>query len=315
MTLCTAAVDTYGGGTLQDPCFGRVYLATNTANGKFYIGQTTQTVSHRWRHHKEAARAMSQFPFHKAIRKYGSEAFTVEELERCSCQEVLDQAEVEWIRKLHSTLKESGYNCTSGGGNGYVFTIEVRTRIATSQKKRLADPEVRKKMSEVARKQWQDPVFRQEASERSKRQFSDPEARCRLSESKKLWFKNNPEARTILSTFNRTPVARQAKSVTRKGFFRANPEVRRHFSEIQRKRLERNGVVLKSTVILRALTGKEGLLTSDIVKITGLSRKTVIEGLSRYKGVGLLQARALNRGELSEVVGRYRSRSKVWSLC
>jgi hypothetical protein len=59
---------------------GRVYLITNTVNGKRYVGKTHRASRKRWADHCSAAKRGSQYPLHCAIRKYDKDAFAVVEL-------------------------------------------------------------------------------------------------------------------------------------------------------------------------------------------------------------------------------------------
>lgn len=102
---------------------GCIYKLTNTKNNKIYIGKTTGSVSTRWREHVSAAisdRAKNDYNFllHKAIRKYGEEAFTVETIETMETPEELILREQYWINYYNSCILEedsNGYNMTYGG--------------------------------------------------------------------------------------------------------------------------------------------------------------------------------------------------------
>lgn len=122
--------------------YGRIYLLRNLINGRVYVGQTKGSLSFRWKRHQSTAKH-SQAPIHKALRKYGAQTFAVEELEQCLDAASLNTAESRWIAHFGSNLRAVGYNCTSGGDAGHVFTTEARQRISYSQKKRLQDPSVR----------------------------------------------------------------------------------------------------------------------------------------------------------------------------
>jgi hypothetical protein len=95
---------------------GYIYKITNTVNGKIYIGQTIHTTEWRWNTHLLAAynnrMGDHNVLFHRAIRKYGIDAFVVEELEKCD-NAMLSEREQYWIKKYNS-YKE-GYNLTIGG--------------------------------------------------------------------------------------------------------------------------------------------------------------------------------------------------------
>ena len=56
-----------------------IYKITNKINGKVYIGQTIQCLKKRWSQHKSDSKK-SNMTIHKAMRKYGIENFTIEEI-------------------------------------------------------------------------------------------------------------------------------------------------------------------------------------------------------------------------------------------
>ena len=94
---------------------GFIYKVTNTVNGKMYIGQTRRTIEQRWKQHVYSSFSDSTFdkgPFHLAIKKYGIEAFIVEQVEKCR-DEDLNSRETYWIR--HFNTLDNGYNITIGG--------------------------------------------------------------------------------------------------------------------------------------------------------------------------------------------------------
>ena len=61
---------------------GFIYKITNKENGKIYIGKTVNTIQERWHEHiSEAFNGnISNSLIHKAIVKYGIDAFLVEEI-------------------------------------------------------------------------------------------------------------------------------------------------------------------------------------------------------------------------------------------
>ncbi|MBT7912515.1 GIY-YIG nuclease family protein [Candidatus Bathyarchaeota archaeon] len=90
-----------------------IYLIRNIVNEKFYVGQTTKTLRARLgRHFTESRYGKSKSYIHKAMRKYGRDAFTIELLEECYIDQ-LNNREIFWIKKLGAM--EHGYNLTSGG--------------------------------------------------------------------------------------------------------------------------------------------------------------------------------------------------------
>ena len=91
--------------------------------------------------------AGSLFLIHKAIRKYGKDAFEWVVLCVC-CVDFLYDEEV-WQIRAHKTLVPNGYNMTSGGDGvlGCVFSEETRKKMSESGKKRWAVPGERFAMS------------------------------------------------------------------------------------------------------------------------------------------------------------------------
>jgi len=96
---------------------GFIYKATNTVNGKMYIGQTSRTIDVRWKEHLNDAFGRDKEKenpsvFHRAILKYGKDAFQIEQIEECDSAD-LDERERYWIE--HYGTYEDGYNADFGG--------------------------------------------------------------------------------------------------------------------------------------------------------------------------------------------------------
>src|SRR5258708_1318781 len=126
--------------------YGYVYLITNTINGKVYVGQTTATLATRWRQHKwEGKQQDASMLISRAIRKYGIEAFNIQEINKAYSQNELDALEIEAIRQYDSTNRNKGYNVLIGGR-----TLSVEERKLKGAKRRgiPRSEEVRKKISE-----------------------------------------------------------------------------------------------------------------------------------------------------------------------
>lgn len=99
-----------------------VYMITNKINHKKYIGITQRTIEERWEEHIHMAYCLnhkdSKSLFKKAIRKYGKDAWIVEELDTASSIEELKEKEIYWIAKLKTYAFDEdgwGYNSTKGG--------------------------------------------------------------------------------------------------------------------------------------------------------------------------------------------------------
>lgn len=121
---------------------GEIYLVINKINSKTYVGQTrTHILNHgkfrpfgslkRWTQHVSEAignYAHQSMKLNHAIRKYKSDAFSVEILETCELNE-LNYWETYYI-DLYDSITE-GYNLT-GGGDRKEPTEEGKKRIANT---------------------------------------------------------------------------------------------------------------------------------------------------------------------------------------
>ena len=93
---------------------GYIYKITNDVNNKIYIGQTINSLKHRFKEHLNDNRQDNN-KFHNAIKKYGKEHFQIELIEECP-NEQLNNREQYWIQYYDSV--NNGYNTTWGGSCG-----------------------------------------------------------------------------------------------------------------------------------------------------------------------------------------------------
>lgn len=114
--------------------YGIIYKVTNTVNGKVYVGQTTQTMKERWGQHVRETKIGSQYIFHRAIRKYGAEAFHVEVLCECVSLEEMNRKERKYAW-LHNAMSPHGYTLKAGNGKG-AASQELRESISRGLKGR-----------------------------------------------------------------------------------------------------------------------------------------------------------------------------------
>ena len=143
---------------------GKVYLITNTTSGKGYVGQTKNSLQHRFREHtQKKTPGIAQ-----AIKKHGKENFTITLLEECE-QCNLDERETFWINKKDTY--RNGYNLTPGGGSQWIsHSPEVRAKLSaagkgknTGDKNPARRPEVKAKiraaaLARVASGEWVSPT-------------------------------------------------------------------------------------------------------------------------------------------------------------
>jgi group I intron endonuclease len=92
-----------------------VYKITNQIDGKVYIGETTRTIAARWSQHKSRAKKPEYTEYlYNAIRKYGIDNFTIEEITKCADEDRF-KIETEYITQYRSWVGFedcNGYNLT-----------------------------------------------------------------------------------------------------------------------------------------------------------------------------------------------------------
>ena len=93
-----------------------VYKITNNVNGHGYIGITQCALAKRWREHLCAARTGSDKRLYRAMRKYGTDNFSIAVLYEADSFQELQVVERGLIAS-HGTYASNGkgYNLTSGG--------------------------------------------------------------------------------------------------------------------------------------------------------------------------------------------------------
>lgn len=93
-----------------------VYKITNNVNGHGYIGITQCALAKRWREHLCAARTGSDKRLYRAMRKYGTDNFTIAVIREATSFEELQRFECELIIEHNTHAKNGqGYNLTAGG--------------------------------------------------------------------------------------------------------------------------------------------------------------------------------------------------------
>lgn len=127
-----------------------VYVITNLVNGKQYVGKA-RNAQRRWWDHCARVNYGSTCAIHRAIRKYGRDAFTVEVLERTDTESAAFEAERGHIVRLRTN--EHGYNMTEGGEgcSGYRHTPESLKKMGAVHRGQVWTAEQRARMSEALR--------------------------------------------------------------------------------------------------------------------------------------------------------------------
>lgn len=122
---------------------GFIYKITNNINGKFYIGKTSRTINWRFSTHKSASISPKDY-FHRALKKYGSENFSI-----FCIKEVREDDDIDELEKHYIAWLKPQYNLKEGGEGGRHSDIS-KNRMSKSQKgvKRIRTPEGKKKWKE-----------------------------------------------------------------------------------------------------------------------------------------------------------------------
>ena len=133
-----------------------VYLITNKINEKGYVGITGKTSKIRFKKHIQDAKAGSNFLIHQAIRKYGSNNFSIRVIDTAKDLKEAKEKEIFYIKK-YSTFWELGfgYNMTRGGDSAEkgekhptskMSDLEVRQVIQLLEETDLTFNEIIKKL-------------------------------------------------------------------------------------------------------------------------------------------------------------------------
>lgn len=91
-----------------------VYKITCLVNGKVYVGQTSETMERRFKRHMGYQKYEHDTKFYRAILKYGTDNFVIEQIDAAETQEELDDKEMYWINYYDSV--NNGYNTRSSKG-------------------------------------------------------------------------------------------------------------------------------------------------------------------------------------------------------
>jgi hypothetical protein len=139
-----------------------IYKATNTINGKCYVGQTKYTLRKRKASHIRSAYHASKRRtyFLWALREYGEDSFAWEVLAECPNQKELDRKEQYFIEKFSSNNPDHGYNSIEGGqGSPHSsklrrFLKNRKRGVVLTSRSLLADGFSRKLLNWYMRSNW-----------------------------------------------------------------------------------------------------------------------------------------------------------------
>lgn len=124
-----------------------IYGIHNTANGKWYIGQSVNIYGRRQKHFWALLNSKHYNGHLQAsFDKYGSGCFEFHVLE-ITPDNMLDIRERAWISFYRSNQEEYGYNLEPGGCDNKSHSIETRRKMSMTRKGCFPTEETKRKMS------------------------------------------------------------------------------------------------------------------------------------------------------------------------
>lgn len=133
-----------------------VYLIESTIDDKVYVGVTSIGINERWYAHRSCANQGVKYPLYEAMRKYGSDKFTVRAIDSTDSETERDELEIRYIREYNS-FYPNGYNLTEGGicTKNPIWSVDAElgklrsSKISKAMKDRPKSAEHRKHLSEA----------------------------------------------------------------------------------------------------------------------------------------------------------------------
>lgn len=218
-----------------------VYVITNTANGKLYVGQHS-TDDLDWYFRETIASAMrgstGKRLLYRAIRKHTPDKFNIRSIYKATDKADMDRAEIAYIKFFGTRDPNLGYNLTDGGDGvtGYIATEETREKLRQAT---LARGGISQKCRDAQKEYITNRVFTEEhlekiaaahrgtkrtseqratmsASHKGKKQNLSPEQRQALSDKKKAWWSERKGTPVATHIFERVQAGRDAAHALRK---------------------------------------------------------------------------------------------------
>jgi group I intron endonuclease len=176
----------------------KVYLITNTANNKKYVGITKKDIRERFKEHTKRGFALTE-----AIQKYGETNFTIEVIEEVNTPEEAYELEISYIKEINSKVP-NGYNITDGGDGifGWEVTEEYKQKCSEIVKElhktkkvgmygKTHTDETKKKMSASSRGKSKDWLRGKERTNETKKKISSKLTGKLVSEDTKKKISEN----------------------------------------------------------------------------------------------------------------------------
>lgn len=162
----------------------KIYLITNTKNGKKYVGITRRSISERWAEHlEESRRGRSKRALTMALRKYGQDSFLIEQIGEAENWDSLCAAEVELIESI-GTKAPNGYNMTDGGDGSIGLCPEALERMKEKCRASRHTEETKRLISEAGKGRKHSTEAKQKISSARKGKPLSEEHRQKLAIAK-----------------------------------------------------------------------------------------------------------------------------------
>ena len=149
--------------------YGYIYKISTTKSNKVYIGQTTKTVEERYQVHLGARNSKSKKTLHLylAMKKYGIETFSVEQIDTAETREELNAKEKYWIDYYDSI--NNGYNMMSGGNEENPMNSSlVKEKHDNKMRSKEVRDKISKTLSETLKQNGRSDEYRKKISDSQK---------------------------------------------------------------------------------------------------------------------------------------------------
>jgi group I intron endonuclease len=199
--LCLEPVALAGCGSMCPADGFTVYLVTNKANGKRYVGITTNPVAVRWGQHVRRAynQGSRKTALAAAIVKHGPDAFTVEEFASARNRADLLALERIVIAQLGTNRNRRGYNMTEGGDTPAPPTPASRAAISAAMKGKPKSAQTRAKFAARMLGTTMSPETRAKLTGRKRNEETKAKLRAGWDRRRARGWSPSEEARRKLS--------------------------------------------------------------------------------------------------------------------
>ena len=204
---------------------GCIYLATNTKNGKKYVGKSVYCMEVRKTDHIKKALNDSKFALHLAIKKYGQDMFIWETLAESESNEELSSLEMFYIQH-HGSVTPNGYNMTMGG-DGVTLTAEQRQRKSDNRKALQEKDPLRYELARTVTNRLTDEqkaIKAEKCRQRALEQFKDPEKYARFLEGTRKADRTGPREKKSMTKTKAIKIFADINSAIKKSHRSARDE-------------------------------------------------------------------------------------------